>query len=210
MKEKNPKQIKKFDGKNVFMEVMNAFEIGKVQMNFIEYNPNAEKKARQTKKIEIFVDIDKALLLAQDILSGRMQKLGAEATKVAEAESARTGRTAYAKDIFSDLGGVSAKKLAERGKTRADGKSLSRQLKITPGNKKPWLLSGEQGAGEENDTGLIVPSGRSEEIVRVAFTNDDFKILGILIQTHIQAYLAGQYAKEAINPTPRKDYSNQG
>ena len=44
MKRKNKNQIIRFDGKNVFMEVMNsAFEIGKVQINFVEYDLTLEK-----------------------------------------------------------------------------------------------------------------------------------------------------------------------
>lgn len=35
----------------------------------------------------------------------------------------------------------------------------------------PWILSGETGPGEENDTGLIVPKGRAEEQVRVPLSH---------------------------------------
>lgn len=44
MKQKNKNQIIRFDGRNVFIEVMNtAFEIGKVQINFVEYDITLEK-----------------------------------------------------------------------------------------------------------------------------------------------------------------------
>lgn len=41
------KQILRLDGKNVFLEVMNnAFEINKLQINFIEYDQKLEKNKR--------------------------------------------------------------------------------------------------------------------------------------------------------------------
>lgn len=194
MKEKNPQQIIRFDGKNVFMEVMNsAFTIGKVQINFIEYDVKAEKNNRQKKNIPLYIDIDKFLVLANDIITGRMTQLG----KLSK-DAQQKGGHKYAKEIFADLGGISAKVLEKRGKSRPDGKSLSRQFKITPGDKIPWIISGEVGAGEENDTGLIVPKGYPEEAVRVPLSDEDFKKFAIVVKAHIEAYLASQYGNKEL------------
>ena len=46
-------QIFRVDGKNCFFEVLNsAFPIGKVQMNFVEYD---EKTKKQTKKLNFML-----------------------------------------------------------------------------------------------------------------------------------------------------------
>lgn len=189
MREKNPNQIIRFDGRNVFMEFMNdAFVIGKVQINFIEYNANAEKKSRQTKNIPVYIDMDKFLLLTHDVLSGRFVQLAREAQATKE-----KGGYKYAKEIYQDLGGISAKNLKLRGKERKDGASMSRQFKITPGDKIPWIISGEIGAGREDDKGLIVPQGRPEEAVRVALSDDDFKKMALVMKAHIEAFIASKY-----------------
>ncbi|WP_180953926.1 hypothetical protein [Bacillus sp. M6-12] len=194
MREKSPQQIIRFDGKNVFVEVMNsAFGIGKVQLNFIEYDTSKEAKSRQTKNIPMYIDTDKFLLLTQDILSGRMVHLAKQAN-----DAKTKGGYKYAKEIYADLGGISAENLKRRGKERPDGMSMSRQFKITPGDKIPWILSAEIGAGKEDDKGLIVPQGRPEEFVRVALSDDDFKKLAIVVQSHIQAYIASQYESQEV------------
>jgi hypothetical protein len=200
MKQRNPNQIIRLDGKNVFLEVMsNAFSIGKVQINFIEYNPEAEKNNRQTKNIPIYIDMDKFLVLANDILSGRMAKLAQQSR-----EARDKGGFRYAKEIFVDLGGVSAEKLKKRGQERPDGKSLSRQFKITPGDKLPWILSAEVGPGVEDEKGLIVPFStaqnpyRPEEVVRVPLSDEDFKKFALVVQSHIHSYITSQYLLEAM------------
>lgn len=197
MKERNEKQIIRFDGKNVFMEVMNsAFEIGKVQMNFIEYDEKLEIGNRQTKNIPIYMDIPKALALIHNILSGQMHKLAAEAK-----ETAKKGGYRYCKEIFIDLGGVSAETLAKRGKSRPDGLALSRQFKIIPGDKLPWIFQAEIGAGEESETGLIVPKGKPEEVVRVPLTDEALITFAAVLKEHINAYLTSQYilSQQAIS-----------
>lgn len=189
-------QIIRLDGKNVFVEVMNnAFEIGKVLFNFIEYDPNAEKKNRIKQNISIFVDLDKFLVLANDVLSGRMAALANKAR-----EEAKKNNQKYCKEIWVNLGGVSAKVLEQRGKARPDGKSLSRQMKITPGEKIPWILSAETGPGEETETGLIAPkyNGKPEQLVRVPVSDEDFKRLVLITRTHIEAFISSQYYSKAI------------
>lgn len=194
MRKKNKNQIIRFDGRNVFIEVMNtAFEIGKVQINFVEYDITLEKNSRQKQNISIYIDVEKFLLLANDILTGRMLTLARQA----QDEKVKGGYK-YCKEIFKDMGGVSANNLKTRGKERADGKALSRQFKITPGDKMPWILSGETGPGEENDTGLIVPKGRAEEQVRVPLSHEDMKKLALLVTSHIQGYITSLYMKEIV------------
>jgi len=191
-KEKNPLQVIRLDGKNVFMEVMNAFNIGKVQVNFIEYDASQEKNSRIKNEINTYIDFDKFLVLVNDIKSGRMSGLAKKAK-----EEQQKGGYKYCKEIYADLGGVSATNLANRGKSRPDGKSMSRQFKITPGDKMPWILSGEVGAGVEDDKGLIVPQGRPETTIRVPLSDDDFKKLALVVEMHMQAYLSSFYVQLA-------------
>lgn len=223
MREKNADQIIRLDGKNVFLEVLSdAFSIGKVQINFCEYDPNNGNK--QIKKIPIYIDIDKFLVLCHDIMSGKMAKLAEieRADTVKRKNYAKsTGKEdkyIYCKEIYDDLGGIgseslakklSAHKLKNTGKPLYNfeipsGQSLSRQFKITPGDRKPWILSGEQGLGKENDTKLIVPQGKSLEIVRIPLENDvDLKKFAKIVEAHIDGFISAQYVMEAMHPTQR-------
>lgn len=196
-RDKNPNQIIRFDGNNVFCEVMNtAFGIDKVLINFIEYDTSKEKNNRITKNIPIYIDLDKFTVLIQDILSGRMNALAKQ-----EKDRASKAGSKYCQPIYVDMGGVSARVLKERGKERPDGMSISRQFKITPGDRKPWILSAEIGAGEENDKGLIVPRGKAEEIVRVPLVDEDLKKLALMVDKHIQGYVTAQYMAKILNPS---------
>lgn len=190
-KTKDEKQIIRLDGKNCFVEAMNyAFGIGKVQVNFIEYDLSKGQGERVKQEVNIYMDIDKFMVLANDVLSGKIAKLS-------EVEKAKGNQ--YCNAIYTDMGGVSAKNLESRGQARTDGKALSRQFKIVPGNKVPFMLVGECGAGEESDTGLIVPKygAKPEQVVRIPLQADDLKRFVLVIQAHIQAYLTSVYVANA-------------
>lgn len=203
---KDGKQLIRVDGKGVFLEVLNyAFPIEKVQFRFIQYDATKEKKNRIVKSLNFYIDFSDALLFAQDVLSGRMVKL-AEIAKGKQKE----GNHKYCSPIYQRLGGVNAEKLKERNQARGDGKCLSRQFKMTPGDKVPWILSVEQGSGVIGKTGLIMPEkGGVEEWVRVPVQNDDLKRIALVIESHIKAYLAGYYAKHGEYNEPKK-YEKEG
>lgn len=187
-------QILKIDGKGVFLEVLNsAFHLGngKVQIDFFEYDVTKDKGERIRNKIEIYVDMDKFLVLSNDVLSGRISALATKARK-----EQQKGGYKYCKEVWNDMGGRSAEKLKIGGKERADGKSLSRQFKITPGDKMPWIFSAESGPGEMTETGLIVPrytGNKPEVVIRVPMTNDDLKKMVLIVKAHIEGYLGSQY-----------------
>ena len=130
-------QIARIDGKNVFVEVLNgAFSIGKLQMNFIEYD---EQTNKQTKKLDMYIDALLAVSLAERILNGEFQRYVAEV----KASGKATQWTSY----FTDMGGVSEDKVAAKFDEFAEkypflkkGDAISRQLKVQTGNKYPWVL----------------------------------------------------------------------
>lgn len=185
-------QIIKINGKKVFLEVLSsAFKIGKVQINFFEYDVTKDKGERIRHEIAIYVDMDKFLVLSNDVLNGRISALAAKARK-----EQLKGEYKYCKEIWNDMGGISAELLKKRGKERTDGKSLFRQMKLTPGDKLPWILSAESGPGELTETGLIVPrysGNKPEVVVRVPLTNEDLKRVVLIVKAHIEGYLGSQY-----------------
>lgn len=184
-RERNYRQIIRMDGKNVFVEAMNsAFRIGKIQLNFCSYD---DKSKKMTANIPIYLSFEEFFSLKQDVISGRLAKL-------AEVEKAKGSK--YPKEIYTKQGGVSAKNLKARGQERADGMSLSRQMKIVPGLKFPFMVQGEQGAAEENAQGLIVPryGGKPDDRVMIPMDGDTMKQFFLTIDAHVQAYLNATYA----------------
>ncbi len=184
MRIKNHNQIIRLDGRNCFVEALDsAFAIEKVQLNFVSYD---DKSNKQTALIPYYLDFTDFMVLEQDILSGRLAKL-------AETEKAKGAK--YPQSIYMQQGGVSAKKLEQRGQKRPDGKSLSRVFKIVPGDKYPFMVQAEQGAGEENDKGLIVSKfgGKPELRVMIPMQSEDTKKFVLMIGAKIRAYMAAQY-----------------
>lgn len=195
----NPQQLIKISGKNTFVEVMNtAFGIGKVIFNFAKYDDKREVGQRMTDNVTVYLDIDKALVLIQDIKSGRIPKL-------AQTEKAKSQ---YPKAVYTDLGGTSAKALAAKGKSREDGMSESRQLKLVPGKKADFMICAERGAGEENQTGLIVPR-KVETNIMVPMSGEDLKRLALVLEMNIHAYTAARYVDGSFMKNPYQQAKEQ-
>lgn len=183
-KEKNLDQIIRFDGKNVFMEVLDSmFDKGKVILAFKEYDLSLPQGNRFTKEITIFIDIDEFETLAHDIKFRFIDRLASIARK-----QQQEGDYKYCKHIYADMGGTSHEALVSRKQARPDNKPESRIFKITPGDKMPWILSAEKGAGKKLDTGLIAPDGKPEVIIRVPLSDNDFRKFAIVVDNEIQAW----------------------
>jgi len=184
--ERDPKQILKISGKKQFFEVMaNCLNIDKVYINFQEYDETKPIGQRVEAQVQFYLDFLDAYVLTKDIFSGKLSVLGKKSLATAE-----KGGYKYAKEIFARLGGVSATKLEKKGEKRTDGMSLSRQLKITPGQKLAWVISAESGPGEEDDNGLIVPKYKKpEQIVRVGMTDEQLKQLGAALELMSNAWM---------------------
>lgn len=188
-------QIIRFDGKDTFFEVMaNAFGISKVQLNFRKYDEHKQKGNRFVQQVDYYVNVEEMLVLAQDILSGKIAKL-------AQIEKGKGAK--YPAPIWQSMGGMSAEKAK-----REDKMALSRVLKLAPGSSQPFVFTAESGKGEQNEKGLIVPRyGTSpENRIMVALTDVQLKQFALMIQMHLQAYYTSLYAKDAymIEYTPKQ------
>lgn len=185
-------QIIRLDGKNCFVEAMSgAFPIGKVNLNFISYDTSLKEGNRQTARINAYVGIGDFLVLAQDVLSGKIHTL---------AEKEKNSGNKYPQAVWSSMGGQSAKNA-----NREDGKALSRQIKIIPGLKKPFLLQAEQGPGEENATGLIMAKyTKPEKKVMIPLSAEDLKKLVLMIKSHIDAFYGAVYSGDIVLPSYEK------
>ena len=191
MKEKASNQIYRIDGKNCFVECMtDAMGIGQIVMNFVTYNTSLEKGSRQTSFIPIYLSFPEFLALSESFANGTM------ARKAALARAALANKTGYPEPLYSSLGGTSAKKLRELGKERPDGKSLSRKMSIAAGEKYPYLLIAEQGVGETDMKGLIVPkfnAKTAEARVSVPVSDEFLQQMFEIVKVYIQAYITRRF-----------------
>lgn len=200
-------QIIKFNNKDSLMEVLaNSFEIGKVQVHMHKYDETKAKGQRVTQAVDIFVDIPTMLVLCNDILTGNIS---------AKVKGLKDAGKTY-DSAWIDMGGIPAKKLAEREefnikkglkvenltysqKSRPDGKSLSRVLKIIPSTRTDmaFTFQAESGAGEENAQGLIVPKygSKPENRLMMAVTPEQAKAFALMIKMHLDAFISQKYVR---------------
>lgn len=167
---------------------------GRVMFSFVNFDKEKSAGSKVIAEATAYLTFEDAKLLAQDILSG---KVAAMAKKEKERVTAKNEK--YCKPIWSNMGGTNEKKSADL-KYRTDGMATSRVLSLTPGDKQPFILRIDQGAGQSNDKGLIVPKfGTSPEVrIMVAFDADTLKKLALMLNTYIDGFIAAQFARGAF------------
>jgi hypothetical protein len=158
----------------------------KVHLEFSQYDLSRQKGERQTNHVNIFIDVPEFLHLTHEALNGILH-MRAKQQKEQNDQ----------KPLYEHLGGTSAERLAQYGRTRPDGKSVSRIVKLVCGQKVDYLFTADSGPGECDSKGLIVPRfGKNpENHVSVGLSLRNFNELMLMTQTHYLAWLAAQYVK---------------
>lgn len=176
------------NGKDTFMKVKgNAFGIGKVQFAFVKFDKDTSKLIES---MEVYMDMDDALVLAHDILSGRISTL-------AEVEKKKGEK--FPQAVWSSpLGGVNEEKAKEKY-GRTDGKAISRTFTISPGSAMPFVFTSMLRPGHTNDMGAIIPEGKPEITIRVPGDGQSLKKLAVSLQSHINAYRCSQFVKNEFD-----------
>ena len=165
----NNYQIIRKDAKNCFVESLyDSFSIGKVHFAFATYDVSKPAGQRQTNNIHIYIDVDEFLELCRKIEFGEIKYL------MKQRRDAKDNSP-----IYETMGGTSAETLAKRGKSRPDGKSVSRIAKLSVA-AKGLFFTADSGAGETGPTGLIVPKfGNNPEDFRHVTDRIDAELFGL-------------------------------
>ena len=182
----NNYQIVRKDAKNCFLESLcDSFSIGKVHFAFVTYDVSKPSGQRQTNNIHIYIDVDEFLELCRKVEFGELKYL------MKQRRDAKDNSP-----IYETMGGTSAETLAKRGKSRPDGKSLSRIAKLSVADKGLFFTA-DSGVGETSPTGLIVPKfgNNPENHVSVLLTFESFSEMMLLTKVHYQAWLAAKYMR---------------
>ena len=196
---RNQHQIIRKDAKNCFVESLSdSFDKGKAHFAFATYDLNKPAGNRQTNCVHIYIGIPEILELCRKLSCGELRYLWQERKKAGDS-----------KPIFEWLGGTSAEKLAQYGKPRPDGKSLSRVSRLLAAQKTDFLFTASSGPGEKDAKGLIVPrfGKKPENHVSVSMTWDSLAELLLITKTHYEAWLAAWYMSQTHStrskPTPQ-------
>ena len=183
--ERNHSQIIRKDAKNCFVESLNdAFEIGKIHLAFATYDLNRPVGQRQTNNIHIYIAVEEFLELCRKVSCG-------EFGHIMRNKKNNNDTT----PLYECLGGTSAEKLAAYGRSRPDGKSLSRVAKIVVGNRTDILFVADSGPGDTTEKGLIVPrfGSKPENHVAVSMSLEVLSELLLITKAHYEAWLAAWY-----------------
>ena len=185
----NRYQIIRKDARNCFVETKSdSFKIGKVHLEFSQYDASRPAGQRQINHIHIYIDVPEFLYLTHEALSGALHM---------RARQHRENNDG--KPLFEHLGGTSVQRLEQYGRARPDGKSLSRIVKLICGQRVDYLFVADSGPGEADAKGLIVPKfGKSpENHVSVGLNWRNLNELLLMTKTHYEAWLSAWYMTEA-------------
>ena len=184
----NNNQIVRKDAKNCFVESLNdSFAINKVHFAFATYDVSKPSGQRQTNNIHIYIDVDEFLELCRKVEFGELKYL------MKQRRDAKDNTP-----IYETMGGTSAETLAKRGKSRPDGKSLSRIAKLYVA-AKGLFFTADSGVGETGPTGLIIPKfgNNPENHVSVLLPFESFSELMLITKAHYQAWLSARYMQSS-------------
>jgi len=174
-REENLNQIIRIDGNNCFMEALrNAFPIGKIQLNFFQYDKNREKGNKFTNEINIYLDFKDFDNIYYEIMhSGiTIKDINAKALNPALKE--------YEKQVILHRGGSQSSENVNIIKAR--------QLKIFKGRVKPIVLRAEIGKGQKNKQGGYTMVGSPERYVDIGMEYHDLERLLSEIHRALMAY----------------------
>ena len=193
--DRNKFQIIRIDARNCFVESKSdSFEIGKAHLEFATYDTSKPVGQRQTNNVQIYIGMAEFLCLANEALIGMLHS---------RARQMKSNKDTT--PLYQCLGGTSAEKLRQYNRQRADGKSLSRTVKLLYSDKKDdfYLLVADSGAGETDSKGLIVPRfGNSpENHVAVSMGWRSVNELMLMTKTHYEAWLSAKYCCEGRTVT---------
>ena len=186
--ERNQHQIIRKDAKNCFVESLSdSFDKGKAHFAFATYDLNKPAGNRQTNCVHIYISVPELLELCRKLTCGELRYLWQARKKAADNEP-----------ILKWLGGTSAEKLAQYGKPRPDGKSLSRVAQLLAGQKVDFLFTASSGPGDKDAKGLIVPrfGKKPENHVSVGLSWDALAELLLFTKAHYEAWLAAWYLSQ--------------
>ena len=166
------KTIFKIDGRNLFVDVQEAFAIGKVCFMFRRYDDTKEKGNRITGSIDCYMTIEEFSYFCHLLKTARMGKMIAN-----EIAAAGGG---YPKPAYILYGGTN----------KPGSPVISRKLQVEKGMKTPYVLTALQGPGKAGAKGQIMPAymDKDAEKITVPMAEETACKLGLTGERAIQIH----------------------
>lgn len=175
----NKHQIIKKHGRDCFVEASSyPFGIDRVLLKFAKYDPKQGNK--MTSEIDIYFKFEEIFTIYDGLFQGGSLR----AALLHKKKEALAAGNKYPEETIISRGGSG----------RGDS-VIAKTLKISSGNKLPYVFKAEQGPGKRLANGLITHDGRPSDFVMLALTHQDTLSLFVMIVEQIRAYLV---AKEMI------------
>ena len=154
-------------GKQSRFELKNALSIGK----FVIALQKLDENNHQTAFVQAYLNVDEALVMANDILSGKYVR-----------DAAKAGGEIC--EVFKSLG----------GSTR-DGEIVYRDLTLSKG--RLWMFKAQECPGKKTETGGYAPTGKATTSVSVGIMDTTIKAIALMIQAEYTAYRTLQIKAQA-------------
>lgn len=145
-------KFERFDAKSAILDITEYYENGKVKLDFLKYgNDN-----KQQDRIGIFLSPSESLILAFNILGGKIGKLLKSQAARKEKGEITENQYLYTSLWTSPIGG-------------SKGQGRYREMVIQPSMKGPnsYVLVAQSGPATEDEKGLIKPSGAPDTYIRM-------------------------------------------
>ena len=149
-------------GNHSRLELKNALSIGK----FVIALQKFDESNKQTAFISAYLDTDVALVMANDILSGKYVR-----------DAAKTGSDIA--EVFKSQGG-----------SQKEDKIIYRDLTISKG--RLWMFKAQECPGKVVEKGGYAPAGAATTTVSVGVSNETIKAIALMIQAEYTAYRTAQ------------------
>lgn len=147
---KDSKTIIKIDGRNVFVDVQEAFALDKVCFQFRVYDETKQRGSRISNSIDFYMNMEELGYFCHILKTGRLARM-----IQAEINAAGNG---YPKPGYVKFGG-----------TNKPGEPvISRKLQVEAGKKAMYLLSALQGPGKVGTKGQIQPMYMDKDAQKIS------------------------------------------
>lgn len=173
---------------------------------------NSKKENKTISDAHYYLRFADALLLAHDVLSGRIAALAKN-----DKSAIKKGKRENHEYLFFKEGGTCAEKLMLQGRPRADGKGEYRNFYIRAGDSADFVITIENGGGkpgaEENS--VIRDYKKPDISFNLGITAEDLKKTMLIMQSNINAYLSATYvnialARQIDNQNEKQKYKDSG
>lgn len=164
--------IIKISNASQFVDIREAFGIGRIQFQFRKYDKNKPSGQRTNVSIDAYLSISEFSYLCDILTDGSIARYAKKNEQLRSAKNAKYAEPAY-------------KNLSGSGK---DGKIVARALTIEKGSSADYIIKVVEGPGRKTDKGLISFIGSNNQYLSIGLSKEDARKLGLAGKRAVSIY----------------------